>query len=200
MGIVIDPSKAFKTCYGYKLNGELILWSKGVVGALSDEQEKMCQMIIIENAEGGPAVVFSYEDALRVKAKPVTSKTARFMAIKTCAELLDLAEDRGLIRTVFDTWAFMDYCMAKLGFGKVDRYVPEDIKRFIDQYIDHPDMIKGMTKIEKLERIIEEVREKIEKAKERSIIEEIKEGNVNKEKENKLKEDNIIKVSELATS
>ena len=181
MGIVVDPSKAFKTCYGYKLNGELILWSKGVIGALSDEQERLCRMIIIENAEGGPAVVFSYEDALRVKANPVTLKTSRFVAIKTCAELLHLADERGLIRTIFDTWSFMDYCMAKLGFGKVDRYVPEDIKRFIDQYISHPDMMKGLTKVEKLEREIEEVKEKIGEAKEKS-------------------NNAIIKANELATS
>lgn len=47
MGIVIKPEVAFRMCHGYKLDGELILWSDGVVGTLTDEQEKLCKSIIL---------------------------------------------------------------------------------------------------------------------------------------------------------
>lgn len=45
MGIVVDRNIAFQYCHGYKLNGELILWSVGVIGALSNTQEKLCKEI-----------------------------------------------------------------------------------------------------------------------------------------------------------
>ncbi len=46
MGIVVNPVKAFNYCHGYRnpKTGELILWSEGVVGTLSDEQEKKCKV------------------------------------------------------------------------------------------------------------------------------------------------------------
>ena len=47
MGRVIDPSTAFRVCHGFKLDDELMLWSKGVIGTLSDSQEKLCDRIYV---------------------------------------------------------------------------------------------------------------------------------------------------------
>jgi len=49
MGKVIDPNIAFSYCHGYKINEELILWSPGVIGTLSDAQEKLCKEIKIHS-------------------------------------------------------------------------------------------------------------------------------------------------------
>ena len=61
--------------------------------------------------------------------------------------MLDLAEDKGLISGRFDVYAFMDYCMAKLGFGKVDRKVPEDLKEYIDTMLEKSGVIEKFKKI-----------------------------------------------------
>ena len=155
MGIVVNPQKAFRVCHGYKIDHELILWSEGVIGTLSDEQEALCKMIVLENAKGGRAVFFSREEALKADAEPITPKTGQFIAIRTCAHLLDVAEDKGLIKGIPDVWTFMDYCMAKLGYGKVDREVPDYIRKFIDEMLAKEEMYKGMTKLEKLQKIYE---------------------------------------------
>ena len=149
MGIPVKPGIAFSICHGYKIGNELILWSPGVIGALNDEQEKLCKKIIIENAKGGPRVVSSVEEALKVETEK-TPKMRQVVAVKTCAHLLDLAEDKKLVHGIQDVWAFMDYCMAKMGFGEVEREVPEQLKVFIDTYLGHEDMLKS---IEKLNRI-----------------------------------------------
>ena len=40
MGVVINEEVAKKTpCTCYKLDGELICWSKGIIGTMTDEQE-----------------------------------------------------------------------------------------------------------------------------------------------------------------
>lgn len=43
MGLVIDEEEARRTyCHGYRMeDGEIIAWSPGVVGSLSDRQEKI---------------------------------------------------------------------------------------------------------------------------------------------------------------
>jgi hypothetical protein len=48
MGIVVDRNIAFRRCHGYSLDSQKLLWSAGVIGMLSDEQEKLCQSIQIE--------------------------------------------------------------------------------------------------------------------------------------------------------
>jgi len=154
MGIVVDPLKAFRTCHGYKIDHELILWSEGVIGTLSDEQEYLCRKIIIENAKGGPKVFYSVEDALEAEVEEVPpKKIGQVMAIRTCAHLLDMAEDAKLITGRKDVWAFMDYCLAKLGYGKVDREVPDHIKKFIDEMLTKEEIKKGADKIVKLKSI-----------------------------------------------
>lgn len=151
-GIVVNPFKAFRVCHGIKVDDELILWSPGVIGVLSDEQEKLCKKIIIENAEDRK-VFSSVEEALKADVKP-TKKLRQVVAIRTCAQLLDKAEDYDLIQNIKDVWAFMDYCMAKQGFGKVERKVPERIKEFIDESFEKLELKKA---IEKIERINEEL-------------------------------------------
>jgi len=151
MGLVVGSLKAFRTCHGYKIDHELILWSEGVIGTLSDEQEHLCRKIIIENAKGGPKVFYSVEDALEAEVEEVPpKKVGQVMAIRTCAHLLDMAEDAKLITGRRDVWAFMDYCLAKLGYGKVDREVPDYIKEFIDKSLEKEDIKKGLTKLDKL--------------------------------------------------
>lgn len=42
MGRVIDRTVAKETpCHGYEIDGEYMLWSTGVIGTLSDSQEKI---------------------------------------------------------------------------------------------------------------------------------------------------------------
>jgi hypothetical protein len=48
MGLVIDKNIAFKECHGYSLDSQKLLWSAGVIGMLSDEQEKLCEKIHIK--------------------------------------------------------------------------------------------------------------------------------------------------------
>lgn len=47
MGIVISPEVAFKECHGYEYDKEKMLWSAGVIGTLSDPQERICERITI---------------------------------------------------------------------------------------------------------------------------------------------------------
>jgi len=54
MGIVVKPEVAFKLCHGYEIDGELILWSDGVIGTLTDEQEKLCKYIFAEKGKYVP--------------------------------------------------------------------------------------------------------------------------------------------------
>jgi len=146
MGVVVNPLKAFRVCHGYKIDHELLLWSPGVVGTLSDLQELQCQKIIIENAKGGPKVFYSVDEALEAEVEE-TTKPAQMGAIRTCAHLLDLAEDAKLITSRNDVYAFMDYCMAKLGFDGVEREVPPHIKKFIDEMLEKEGISKKFSKV-----------------------------------------------------
>ena len=134
MGYVIDPERAFRVCHGYKIDSNLILWSPGVVGTLSNEQELKCKKIIIENAKGGPRVADSVVEALAVEVEE-KPKLGQISAIRTCAHLLDLAEDAKIITGRKDVYAFMDYCMSKLGYDGVQRDVPDYIKKFVDKML-----------------------------------------------------------------
>jgi len=156
MGLVVNPLKAFRVCHGYKIDHELILWSPGVIGILSDAEEFLCKKIIIENAKGGPKVFFSVAEALEAETEPPKEKVGHIVAIRTCAHLLDEAEDIGLITGRRDVWAFMDYCMAKLGYGKVDREIPDHIKMFIDRMLEKEEMKGAMKKLEKAKSLEEE--------------------------------------------
>jgi len=142
MGIVVKPEKAYTVCHGYKVSDdELILWSPGVIGALSDDEERKCRVIIIENASGGPQEFSSVEEALKVDTVNLPGdRMKQIIAIRQCAHILDRAEDVGLIQRREDTYALMDYCMDKFGFDGVQRYVPESIKRFVDKELKriHP--------------------------------------------------------------
>jgi len=133
VGIVVDSLKAFRVCHGYKIDHELILWSPGVVGTLSDDQELKCRKIIIENAKGNK-VFYSVADALEAETSE-TPKLGQMSAIRTCAQLLDLAEDAKIITGRKDVYAFMDYCMSKLGYDGVQRDVPDYIKKFVDKML-----------------------------------------------------------------
>jgi len=136
MGKVVDPSRAFKVCHGYKVDGELFLWSKGVRGLLNNNQEYLCQKIVIENAKGGPRVFLTVEEAKAAKVEEEVPKEVKHMvAMRTCASLLDEAENEGLIGGVNDVYAFMDYCMYKHGFDELKRKVPEKIRTFIDEHL-----------------------------------------------------------------
>jgi len=134
MGIVVRGSKAFKLCHGYKTDHELILWSEGVIGTLNDWQEVKCEKILIENAKGGPKLVDSYVEALKVETVPISRKHLKQMiAIRQCAHILDKAEDVGLIENRYDVYSLMDYCMFKLGFDHVEKPPKEEIKKFVDK-------------------------------------------------------------------
>ena len=135
MGKVIDKDRAFRVCHGYKIGDELILWSPGVIGPLDDLQEFECKKIIIENAPV-PLVFDSAADALKAKINEIPpKKLGQMAAIRRCAELMDLAEDEGLIKDIKDVYSFMDYCMEKQGFkGEKERYVRREIKEFIDEH------------------------------------------------------------------
>jgi hypothetical protein len=53
MGIVVDEIKAKSTsCECYKLDGELLCWSEGIIGALSDKQEE--QFCTTKNIKPAP--------------------------------------------------------------------------------------------------------------------------------------------------
>jgi len=58
---VIDPSTAYRVCHGFKLDDELMLWSRGIVGTLSDSQEKLCQKVYILEPVP-PALVKRHEE------------------------------------------------------------------------------------------------------------------------------------------
>jgi hypothetical protein len=138
MGIVVNRLTAFENCHGYKLSDdELWLWSPGVVGALSDEQERLCGRIVIENAKGGPKVFSSVESALRAEVEYYPRKHLKQqIAIRTCAQMLDRAEDLGIISSREDVYDFMDYCMEKMGFpGEKVRYPKPEIRAFIEEQL-----------------------------------------------------------------
>jgi len=149
MGKVIKPGLAFSVCHGVKLDSELILFSPGVIGPLSDEQERLCRKIIIENAEGGPKTVHSVDEALKVKISGIPDQYKHFVAVKLCAHLLDLAEDEGLVKHITDTWSFMDYCMAKLGYGVAERSISQELKEFIDKMFEKDEIKKKVMLIKK---------------------------------------------------
>jgi len=135
VGYVVDWHKAFRLCHGYKLDNELILWSEGVIGTLSDEQEFSCKKIVIENA--GFQVFDSVKDALKAKTIELPSKKLRQMAaIRQCAGILDRAEDAGLIIDREDVYSTMDYCMSKLGYNHVKWKPREDLREFIDEELE----------------------------------------------------------------
>jgi len=161
MGIVVNPLKAFKFCHGYKFDHELILWSDGVIGTLSDEQEKECKIIAIENVPNGPKIYHSVEEALNDDTPTIEDdKISQFVAIKECAHLMHIADEtENLIKHIPDTWAFMDYCMSKFGFGKVDREIPANIKNFIDEVFKEAGISKSDTvedKLKKLDRFLQQ--------------------------------------------
>ncbi|RLI84692.1 hypothetical protein DRP07_00275 [Archaeoglobales archaeon] len=139
MGLVTDANKAFRLCHGYKIDDELILWSEGVIGTLSDDQEYKCQTILIENASGGPRSFSSVRDAKRVKTSGIPEGyVKRMVAFRVCASLLDKAEDAGLIDTRKDVYGFMDYCMDQLGYDGVKKEykLSEDVKEFIEKGLE----------------------------------------------------------------
>jgi len=63
MGRVIDPSIAFQSCHGYRLDDEKMLWSKGVIGTLTDEQEKLCKEVYL--AEPVPPKLIKRQEEFR---------------------------------------------------------------------------------------------------------------------------------------
>jgi len=90
MGIVIKPEIAFRVCHGYKLGDELILWSDGVVGTLTDEQEKLCQSIIIHRniPEKLKKRLFSFKEVAKECSKEVEKypKGERLIPYLKCME------------------------------------------------------------------------------------------------------------------
>jgi len=59
MGLIVDKDLAARTpCHGYKMpDGELLLWSPGIIGMLSDPQEKAyCTKIETEKRSVSPAL------------------------------------------------------------------------------------------------------------------------------------------------
>ncbi len=139
MGVVIDPTKAFKVCHGYKIDGFLALFSKGVIGMLSKDQIEKCQTIIIENAVG-QKVFHSVEEAM--KAKVVEDKhMAQTLAIRHCAHLLHEAHEEGIIKSIADIPVFMDYCMYVYGFGKLKHEIPERIEKWINEHAENVDHV-----------------------------------------------------------
>jgi len=97
MSLVVNPYKAFQVCHGYKIDHELILWSPGVIGALDDDQEKECRQILQQNVKERPRVYSSVEDALNAETSSLPKpRLLQQAAIKTCAQILDRAEDVGL--------------------------------------------------------------------------------------------------------
>lgn len=149
MGLVTNPYKAFQVCHGYKIDHELILWSPGVIGALDNAQEKLCKQILLENAKGGPRVFYSVEDALKAETSRLPKPRVRQQAaIKMCAQILDRAEDIGLITGIKDVYGLMDYCMARLGFGDGVKWHPSrEIEEFVDRELKH--MGKKLEKIKR---------------------------------------------------
>jgi len=135
MGIVVEPDVAFKVCHGYKLSDdELILWSAGVIGALSDEQERLCEKIILNNVKGED-VFNSVKEALRapIEWRDENLKSDHFKAMKVCSRILHEADMFDMVIDPNDVYGLMDYCLAKLGFGKdYVRPVSEDIKEYVD--------------------------------------------------------------------
>jgi len=138
MGHVIDENEAFKLCHGYKVDGDLRLWSKGVLGTLSKDQIFKCKAILIENAKGGPKIYTSVDEALKAEVTKIPDKhIGQTIAIRKCANILDAAEDLGLIRGLDDVYDLMDYCMDKLGYkGEKTREIREDLKEFVDKALE----------------------------------------------------------------
>ena len=133
MGVVVDPAKAFLVCHGYKIDDELILWSEGVIGTLSDEQEELCKKIVLENVRP-PRVFSSKEEALKAEVEELPKgKVKQMAAVRVCAKILDEAEDRGLILGLEDVWATMDYCVNSLLGEPYERVPPVGLRRFIDE-------------------------------------------------------------------
>ncbi|MCF6194758.1 MAG: hypothetical protein L3J46_10555, partial [Kangiellaceae bacterium] len=62
----MDPAEAFRVCQGYKVDGFLALFSKGVIGMLSKDQIKECKVVVLENAVG-QKVFHSWEEALKAQ-------------------------------------------------------------------------------------------------------------------------------------
>ena len=84
MGIVVNPSKAFKLCEGFKIGeNELLLKSEGVKGWLSDEQEKKCKVIILHNAVG-KKIFNSYEEALKAEVAYIPNNIKHMAAMSLC--------------------------------------------------------------------------------------------------------------------
>lgn len=50
MGIIINKDRAYNRdlpCHGYRYDGQFLLWKQGVIGTLTDDQEKaLCDMAI----------------------------------------------------------------------------------------------------------------------------------------------------------
>jgi len=148
MGEVINPAEAFRVCHGYKVDGFLALFSKGVIGMLNKEQIKECKTIIIENAVG-EKVFHDWREAL--KAEVVEDRhMAQTLAIRHCAHLLHRAHEEGVVKSIVDVPLFMDYCMYVYGFGKLKHKIPERIKEWIDEHAENVDHILEVKR--KLER------------------------------------------------
>jgi len=144
-----EEKPKFRVCHGYKIDHELILWAKGKRGMLSDEEEKLCKVIILENAKG-KKVFTSVEEALKAEIEEIPPKIGHIVAIRTCAHMLDEAEDIGLIDNISDVYAFMDYCMFKFGYDHIDRVIPDTIKTFIDiKFERDPKIRKVLEKLHK---------------------------------------------------
>jgi len=126
----------FIFCHGWKVDHKLLLFSKGHHGLLSQDEAKRCKLILIENAIGGPKLVHSYEEALKVPVHPISPEKNQFVAMMVCGHLMHWGDrNYNIIRDVDDVYAFMDYCLYKLGHGHLKRKIPERIKEFIDKYL-----------------------------------------------------------------
>lgn len=134
MGIVTDPARAFRMCHGYKIGDELILWSDGVMGVLSDSQEDKCQWIVLEDYNGVPHVFRSRKEALASDIGH-PKKADVFADVKRCSRILDIAEDEGVIRDLEDVYATLDYCMYKLGHNDLKHRPRDRVKKFVDKML-----------------------------------------------------------------
>ena len=76
MGRVIDTAIAFQSCHGYKFDDEKMLWSRGVIGTLTDEQEKLCKEIHI--TEPIPPKLVERQEEFRKMAQTCARKARTY--------------------------------------------------------------------------------------------------------------------------
>ena len=136
---IVDPTKVFKYCHGYKVDHHLFLFSPGCIGFLSKDQIPECKVIRLDNAPPWHNTFHSWKEALEAPVVD-TSHMRQVIAIQHCGHLVHLAKEEGILDKIHgNVPAFMSYCEHLYGLGHKKEYweeIPDDVKKWIKEHID----------------------------------------------------------------